>query len=107
VTPFATFIRRLQLKVVHLKSNVVDPDPYVLDLPDPDASLLCTDSDPSINKQKKVKKPRYCFFVTSFDFLSLKIDVNVTSKSNKQKNFEEKTYFLLAACQPLTYKVGS
>jgi hypothetical protein len=27
------------------------------------------------------------YFVTLFDFLSLKTDVNVPSKSNKQKNF--------------------
>ncbi len=67
------------LKLVHLKSNVVDPDPYVLDLPDPDASLLCTDPYPSINKQKLL-----------FDFLSLKIDVNipqsVINKKTSKKN---------------------
>ncbi len=30
-----------------------------------------------------------------------------TFKSNKQKNFEEKTHFLLASCQSLTKKAGS
>jgi hypothetical protein len=30
-----------------------------------------------------------------------------TFKSNKQKNLEKKTYFLLASCQAQTNKVGS
>jgi hypothetical protein len=34
---------------------------------------------------KIVKKPCSYFFVTLFDFLSLKNDVNLASKSNKQK----------------------
>jgi hypothetical protein len=37
-------------------------------------------------KNSKKSIDSYCF-VTSFDFLSLKIDVNMPSKSNKQKNF--------------------
>jgi hypothetical protein len=40
----------------------------------------------------------------------MKTDVNVPSKSNKQKNLEKttryRTYFLLASCQPLTKKAG-
>jgi hypothetical protein len=45
------------------------------------------DPDPSIIKQISKKKFfSYCF-VTSLYFLSEKNDVNVTSKSNKQKNF--------------------
>jgi hypothetical protein len=39
--------------------SVVDPDPSVLGLPDPDPSLFCTDldlgPDPSINKQNNKK----------------------------------------------------
>ncbi len=41
------------------------------------------DPDPSINK----------LFLLLFDFLSLKTDVNVTSKIKKQKNFEKKLIF--------------
>jgi hypothetical protein len=47
---------------------LLDPDPLVRGI-DPDL-----DQDPSI-------------IVTSFDFLSLKNDVKVPSKSNMQKNF--------------------
>jgi hypothetical protein len=57
-----------------------------LGLPDPDPLDRGTDSDPSIIKQKLVRKPfdSYCF-VTFFYFLSLIKDVNVPSNSNKQK----------------------
>ncbi len=46
------------------------------------------DPDPSIIKQKKIRKnlDSYCF-VTFFDFLALKNDVNVPSKSTEQINF--------------------
>jgi hypothetical protein len=37
------------------------------------------------------------YFVTLFDFLSLKYYVNVASKSNEQKNFCKKISFLLAS----------
>jgi hypothetical protein len=66
---------------------------YFVTHPDPDL-----DSDPSINKQKS--KKTFCDFF--FDFLSMKADVSVPSKSNKQKNF-----FLLASCPPLKKKAGS
>ena len=36
-------------------------------------------------------------FLLFFDFLSLKNDVNVASKSNKQKKWGKKTSFLLAS----------
>jgi hypothetical protein len=36
----------------------------------------------------------------------MKTDVNVPSRSTKQKNLEKNTYFLLASCQPLTKKAG-
>ncbi len=60
--------------------GLLDPDPLVRGM-DPDP-------DPFIVKQKYSKKNLgfYCF-VTSFDFLSLKNDVNVPSKSNMQKHF--------------------
>jgi hypothetical protein len=60
-------------------------------LPDPDSLLRDPDPDPSIIKQNSKKTlDSYCF-MTSLDFLSLKKDVNVPAKSNKQKNL----FFLL------------
>jgi hypothetical protein len=56
-----------------------DPDPLVRGMdPDPDPSIM----------QKKISKKNLdsYYFVTLFDILSLKNDVNVPSKSNKQKN---------------------
>jgi hypothetical protein len=47
-------------------------------------------------KNSKKKLDSY-YFVTLFDFLSLKNDVYVASKSNKQKRFCEKISFLLAS----------
>jgi hypothetical protein len=57
-----------------------------LSLSDPDPLVRGPDPDPSIIK-KNIKKilNSYCF-VTIFMTLSLKNDVNVASKSNKQKN---------------------
>ncbi len=56
-----------------LLSSVVDldpdPDPYVLDLLDPDSLVRGTDPDPASSKN------------------TWKNDVNVPSKSNRQKNF--------------------
>jgi hypothetical protein len=59
-----------------------DPDPLVRGMgPDPDP-------DPAINKQKIVRKTLIpTVFLLLFDFLSLKNDVNVPLKSNKQKFF--------------------
>jgi hypothetical protein len=54
-----------------------DPDPLVRDMdPDPDSSSSCKNSKKNLDSY---------YFVTLFDFLSLKNDVNVASKSNKQK----------------------
>ncbi len=57
----------------------------------PDPSLYCTDPDldqdpvlTSTNKKSK-KSLDFYYFGTSFDFLSVKTDVNVPSKMNKQK----------------------
>jgi hypothetical protein len=67
------------------------PDPHVLGLPDPDPDPLVRGmdpdpaSDPSIIMQNSKKNLDSFYFVTLFDFLSLKNDVNVPSKSNKQK----------------------
>jgi hypothetical protein len=63
-----------------------------LGLQDPDPDPLVRGMDPLriwilLSSCKNSKKNLdYFFFVTLFDFLSLKNDVNVPSKSNKQKN---------------------
>jgi hypothetical protein len=54
-----------------------DPDPLVRGM-DPDP-------DPSISSKNSKKKLDSYYFVTFFDFLSLKNDVNVPPKSNRQK----------------------
>jgi hypothetical protein len=63
-----------------------------LGLPDPDPLVRGMDPgtdpapDPSIIMQNSKKNLDSFYFVTLFDFLSLKNYVNVPSKSNKQKN---------------------
>jgi hypothetical protein len=55
--------------------------------PDPDPPVRGMDPDPSIIKQKTVRKTLISIVLwLLLDFLSLKNDVNVPSKSNKQKN---------------------
>ncbi len=61
--------------------GLLDPDP------DPLVRGLDPAPDPSNIKQKKQENLDSYYFVTLFDFLSLKSDVNVPSKSNNQKNF--------------------
>jgi hypothetical protein len=56
-----------------------DPDPLVRSMdPDPDPSIFMQNSKNSLDSY---------YFVTLFYFLSLKNDVNIASKSNKQKKF--------------------
>ncbi len=63
----------------HMFLGLSDPDP------DPLVRGIDSDPDPSINsKNSKKKLDTYCF-VTSFGLFIF--DVNVPSKSNKQKNF--------------------
>ncbi len=86
--------------IILFKVSVADPDPYVLGLLDPDPDLLVRglDPDPYIIKQNSKKNLySFCFVTFFFDFLSLKNDVNVPSKSNKQENFFEKISFLLTS----------
>ncbi len=75
-------------------SDADPPDPRVFGLPDPDPDPLVKDMDPESkiwirillssckNNEKNLES---YYFVTLFDFLSLKNNVNVPSKSNKQK----------------------
>jgi hypothetical protein len=89
---------------VNLKASVPDPDP-----PDTHGfgppgsgsiSQRCgsgfgSSHHPVIIKQNSKKNlDSYCF-VTSLDFLSLKNDVNVPSKSNSRKNCVKKLVFCL------------
>ncbi len=63
---------------IHVFFGLPDPDPPVRGM-DPDLDpALDPDPDPTVIMQKY-------YFVTLFDFLSLKNNVNVPSKSNKQK----------------------
>jgi hypothetical protein len=74
-----------------------------LGLPDPDP-----ETDPSISKQKYEEKysiPTVLWLV--LDFLSLKNDVNVPSKTNKQKKFFIFFIFLLASWRSMTKIAGS
>jgi hypothetical protein len=65
--------------------GLLDPDPLVKGMdPDPDPALD-PDPDPSTIMQNSKKNFHSYHFVILFDFLSLKKDVNVASKSNKQK----------------------
>ncbi len=61
-----------------------DPDPLVRGM-DPDPLVRGMDPDPSIIIQNSKQNLDSHHFVTLFDFFSLKYDVNVPSKSNKQK----------------------
>jgi hypothetical protein len=64
-----------------------------LGLPDPDPPVR---GMVSACKNSKKNLDSY-YFVTRFDFLSLKNDVKVPSKSNKQKKLCRKIIFLLAS----------
>jgi hypothetical protein len=57
-----------------------------LGLPDPDPLVRCMDPDPDPDPSIIMQNLDSYYFVTLFDFLSLKNDVNVLpSKSKKQK----------------------
>jgi hypothetical protein len=90
-------------------SSVADPDP-----PDPrvfgppgsgstsqrygSGSVSCSGSGSFYHHAKNSKKNLdSSYFVTLFEFLSSKNDVNVASKSHKQKKLCKKISFLLAS----------
>jgi hypothetical protein len=60
--------------------------------PDPDPKTLVRgmDLDPSISCKNGKKNHDSYYCVALFDFLSLKNDVNVPSKRNKQNKFKKK-----------------
>jgi hypothetical protein len=67
-----------------------------LGLPEPYPLVRGMYPDPSIIIKNGQKNLDSYYFVTLFDFLSLKNDVNIPSKSNRQTNFK-KISFLLAS----------
>ena len=63
-----------------------DPDPLVRGMdPDPDPALD-PDPDPSIVMKNSNKNLDSKYFVTLFDFLSLKNNVNIPSKINEHRS---------------------
>ncbi len=78
------------------KTSVADPDPYVYGPPESESWSISQrydpDPDPPIIEAKIVRKtliPTVLWLL--FDFLSLKNDVNIPSKSNKQKTFKRRS----------------
>jgi hypothetical protein len=76
---------------IHMFFDLPDPDPLVRGM-DPERIRIL----PSLSKNSK-KNLDFYSFVTSFDFLSLKNDVKVPSKSTMKKTCYEKIRFLLAS----------
>ncbi len=71
----------LRIHRIHMLLGLLDPDPLVRGMdPDPDPALD-PDPVPSIIMQKNKKNLDSYYFATLFDFLSLKNDVCVASKS--------------------------
>jgi hypothetical protein len=73
---------RIRIHQIHMLLGLPDPDPLVRGM------------DPCKSSKKNLDS---YYFVTLFDFLSLKNDVNVASKSNKQKKLCKKISFLLVS----------
>jgi hypothetical protein len=68
--------------------------PYVSGPLGSGSAISCTDSDPpSTSKKRKINLDFFGLRIY-FDFLSLKTDVNVRSKSNKHKVVEKKICFV-------------
>ncbi len=73
--------------------SVPDPDPpnpRVFGLPDPDQLVRGMDPDPAPsiimkNNKKNLESNYFVTLLSLFEFLSLKNNVNVPSKSSKQK----------------------
>jgi hypothetical protein len=88
----AVFRKRIRIHRIHVFFGLPDPYPLIRGM-DPDPAL---DPDPSIliSSCKNNKKNLESYYlVTLFDFLSLKNNVNVPSKSNKQKKLCKKLVF--------------
>jgi hypothetical protein len=56
------------MRIIKLLSSVVDPDPYVFGPPGLGSINICTDPDPSMNKQKKKENLDFSYILLFFDF---------------------------------------
>jgi hypothetical protein len=76
-------VLRIRIRIrnhrIHMFLGLLDPDPDLL------VRCMDPDPDPSIIKQKCKKNLSFTVLCILFDFLSLKNDVKVPSKSNMQK----------------------
>jgi hypothetical protein len=76
--------------------SVADPDPHVFGPPGSGSGSTCQRyGSGSFYRHAKIVKKNLdsYYFVTLFEFLSLKNDLNVASKSHKQKNCIKKLVF--------------
>ncbi len=92
--------RKLQNSVpwIRMFLGLPDPDPLVRGTVRTRIRILLSSS-------KNSKKSLYCYGTVLWllhDIISLKYDVNVTSKINKQKNFEKEKNILLPSWRSLT-----
>ncbi len=106
--------KRTVTPFLKLASSVADPnpdllDPYVLGLLYP--YPVVRGIDPGPVRIRILLSPSKIWFLLLCDFfcdfLSLKNDVNVPSKSNKKKSFFEKISFLLTSWRSMTETAGS
>jgi hypothetical protein len=82
--------------VVSSVPDLDSPDPPILGFPDPDPLVRGMDLSSSKKNKKNLDSYRYCF-VTSFGLFIFENDINLPSKSNKQKTLLKKIKFLLAS----------
>jgi hypothetical protein len=81
VFDYPLFYLTLRLRCSKWLTAVLQSDPHVLGLADPDRLGRGMDPDPSSCKNCKKNLDSY-YFVTLFDFLSLKSDANVEKLIN-------------------------
>ncbi len=106
---FTLYLIFTKLVRYSLKANVPDPDPHVFGPPEIGSSSISQiyGSGSFYHQAKKVRKTLIpTVFWLLLDFLSLKNDIYVSSKSNKQKNFFF-IRFLLVSWRSMTKIIGS
>ncbi len=92
---------RIRIHRIHMFLGLpdTDPDPLVRGMdPDPDSSIIM---------QIWQVKPWFLLFCASFWLFIFENDVNVASKSNRQKKIVLKICFLLASWRSMTKTAGS
>ncbi len=88
--PYFQKVKHIHLIRIFL--GLLNPDPLVGGMDqDPDPSNILLSYSSSKNSKKNLDS--YCFVISLGLFLSLNNDVNVQSKSNKQKNSFKKLVF--------------